>query len=109
MVITTRSLLHALAVNSALLACLFFATPALAATCSEADTEALGWLAKMSRSYREVAYQGVVTFQRDGDLQVMQIARSVDVSESSELLTRLTGQGARVVRALDRLTESLRG
>ncbi|MDO8860763.1 MucB/RseB C-terminal domain-containing protein [Haliea sp. E1-2-M8] len=97
--ITTRSLFHALAVNTALLACIFIATPAPAATCSETDAEALGWLAKMSRSYREVAYQGVVTFQRGGDLQVMQIARSVEVGESSELLTRLTGQGAQVVRA----------
>lgn len=99
MVITTRSLFHALAVGPVVLACLFSATPVPAATCSEADTEALGWLAKMSRSYREVAYQGVVTLQRGGDLQVMQIARSVNVGEGSELLTRLTGQGARVVRA----------
>ena len=99
MVITARSLLHALAVHLVLPACLMSAPAALAAGCSAADTEALGWLAKMSRSYREVAYQGVVTFQRGDDLQVMQIARSFQAGESHELLTRLTGQGAQVVRA----------
>lgn len=99
MVITARSLLQALAVHVALLACLITAPTVRANTCSETDTEALGWLAKMSSSYREVAYQGVVTFQRGDDLQVMQIARSLDDGESHELLTRLTGQGAQVVRA----------
>lgn len=99
MVITARSLLHSLAVYGVLLASQIAAPPASAITCSETDAEALGWLAKMSRSYREVAYQGVVTFQRGDDLQVMQIARSVESGQSHELLTRLTGQGARVVRA----------
>lgn len=98
MVITARSLLYALAFHVALLACFLTAPTVLATTCSETDAEALGWLAKMSSSYREVAYQGVVTFQRGDDLQVMQIARSVEAGESHELLTRLTGQGAQVVR-----------
>lgn len=98
MVITARSLLHVLAVNIALLACLVAAPSVLAAACPESDAEALGWLAKMSRSYHEVAYQGVVTFQRGDELQVMQISRSVESGQGHELLTRLTGQGARVVR-----------
>ncbi len=96
--ITARSLLQTLVVNVAIAACLFSSSLALAASCTEADAEALGWLAKMSRSYREVAYQGVVTFQRGDDLQVMQIARSMEDGRSRELLTRLTGQGASVVR-----------
>ncbi len=98
MVITVRSLLQTLVVNATIVACLVGAPVTFAASCSEADTEALGWLAKMSRSYHEVAYQGVVTFQRGDDLQVMQIARSMADGQSHELLTRLTGQGARVVR-----------
>jgi sigma-E factor negative regulatory protein RseB len=97
-VITTRSLLNALAAPLALLACIFAAPQPLASACSETDTEALGWLAKMSRSYREVAYEGVVTLQRGDELQVMQIARSVDSGQSHELLTRLTAQGAQVIR-----------
>ncbi|MEQ9465501.1 MAG: MucB/RseB C-terminal domain-containing protein [Haliea sp.] len=98
MVFTARSLFQALVVNTTIVACLFGAPLAFASSCSEADVEALGWLAKMSRSYREVAYQGVVTFQRGDDLQVMQIARSMEGGQSHELLTRLTGQGASVVR-----------
>lgn len=99
MVTTARSLLHSLATHGVLLASLMTAPPVFAAACSESDVEALGWLAKMTRSYREVAYQGVVTFQRGDDLQVMQIARSVESGQSHELLTRLTGQGVQVVRA----------
>ncbi len=99
MVSTARSLFHALTFVTTLSACLVAAPAALATTCSETDAVALGWLAKMSRSYRELAYQGVVTFQRGDDLQVMQIARSVESGQTHELLTRLTGQGAQVVRA----------
>jgi|TARA_R110001599_G_scaffold63703_14_gene177554 sigma-E factor negative regulatory protein RseB len=69
------------------------------AACSEVDTEALDWLARMARSHSEVAYHGVVTLQRGDDMQVVQVARSLADGYSSEHLTRLTGQGAQVIRS----------
>lgn len=71
---------------------------ALAATCPEADPEALKWLDKMSRSSHHTAYHGVVTLQRGEDMQVMQLSHSVSDGTTSEQLTKLTGQGAQVVR-----------
>jgi sigma-E factor negative regulatory protein RseB len=82
----------------AVLLSLFAATGATAAACPEADTVALEWLDKMSRSMRQVSYQGVVTLQRGDEMQAMQVLHSVDHGNSSERLTLLTGQGAQVVR-----------
>lgn len=73
-------------------------TRALAANCPGADPDALAWLDKMSRSLREVSYQGVVTFQRGEDMQVIQLSHRVADGKASERLTQLTGQGAGVVR-----------
>jgi len=69
-----------------------------ASACLDTNHEALQWLDKMSRSAHEVSYQGVVTFQRGDDMQVMQIFHSVTGDAASESLTQLTGQGAQVVR-----------
>jgi sigma-E factor negative regulatory protein RseB len=69
-----------------------------AAACTDADMEALRWLDRMSRSILQVNYSGVVTFQRGGDMQVMQVSHSVADGKASERLTELTGQGAEVVR-----------
>jgi sigma-E factor negative regulatory protein RseB len=66
--------------------------------CPGADAEALQWLDKMSRSLRQVSYQGVVTLQRDENMQVMQVSHSVGPTLGSERLTELTGQGAHVER-----------
>jgi sigma-E factor negative regulatory protein RseB len=67
--------------------------------CPEGDAVALQWLDKMSRSLRQISYQGVVTLQRDDEMQVMQITHSVDGGSSFERLTELTGQGAQVERS----------
>lgn len=75
-----------------------FALASSAQTCPGADTEALEWMDKMSRSIHEVSYHGVVTLQRDNDMQVMQVSHQVDEGASSERLTQLTGQGAQVER-----------
>jgi len=75
-----------------------YAAQAAATSCPPADTEALQWLEKMSRSAQEVSYHGVVTFQRGDDMQVMQISHSVSGGTASERLTQLTGQGAQVTR-----------
>jgi sigma-E factor negative regulatory protein RseB len=72
---------------------------ASAAVCPEADATALSWLDKMSRSVRQVSYNGVVTLQRGDDMQVMQVSHSVEEGTISERLTELTGQGAQVERA----------
>jgi sigma-E factor negative regulatory protein RseB len=81
-------------------AALVAASPAFAAGCPGADAEAIRWLDKMARSAHEVSYHGVVTFQRGGDdMQVMQVSHSVEGGTTSESLTQLTGQGAKVVRS----------
>lgn len=73
---------------------------AFASTCPGADSEAISWLDKMSRSVHQVSYHGVVTYQRGGeDMQVMQVSHSVENGTTSESMTQLTGQGAKVVRA----------
>jgi sigma-E factor negative regulatory protein RseB len=71
---------------------------AAAVECSDTDLMALEWLDKMSRSMREVNYQGVVTLQRGQEMQVMQVSHAVGHGGSSEILTELTGQGAQVER-----------
>lgn len=82
-----------------LLVSLLFATSVWADNCPQTDARAMAWLDKMSRSNHQVAYHGVVTFQRGEEMQVMQISHSIAGTNSSEQLTRLTGQGAQVVRA----------
>jgi sigma-E factor negative regulatory protein RseB len=81
-----------------LLAAAALAPAARAADCPDADPEALRWLDRMSRSSHYSVYHGVVTLQRGDDMQVMQISHSIDGTASTEQLTKLTGQGARVVR-----------
>jgi sigma-E factor negative regulatory protein RseB len=68
------------------------------AECPDTDSQALAWLQRMSHSLHEISYEGVVTFQRGEDLQVMQISHAVADGHEHESLTQLTGQGARVVR-----------
>ena len=79
-------------------ACALLALSANATDCDDSDQEALAWLDRMSRSTQQVAYQGVVTFQRGDELQVMQLSHRVAGPAASEQMTRLTGQGAQVVR-----------
>ncbi|MFC1578821.1 MucB/RseB C-terminal domain-containing protein [Pseudomonadota bacterium] len=81
-----------------LLACVLVAARAGATTCPEADTEALAWLDKMSRSINQVSYHGVVTFQRGEDMQAMKLSHFVADGLASERLIELTGQGAEVLR-----------
>ena len=79
---------------------LMFASLTASAVCPGADSEAIKWLDKMSRSVHQVNYHGVVTFQRgEEDMQVMQVSHSVTDGTTTESMTQLTGQGAKVVRA----------
>jgi sigma-E factor negative regulatory protein RseB len=82
----------------ACLATLVVSVRAESSDCESADSEALRWLDKMSKSLREVSYQGVVMLQRGGDMQVMQVSHAVGHGSSSERLTKLTGRGAQVER-----------
>jgi len=83
-----------------LVVALFTTSTVFAAACPGADAEAIKWLDKMARSVHEVSYHGVVTFQRGGDdMQVMQVSHSVEEGTTTESLTQLTGQGAKVVRS----------
>lgn len=86
-----------LAIAMSLLVTTGVAGRAAASDCHGAE-EALQWLDKMSRSLRQVSYQGVVTLQRGNDIQVMQLSHFVGRGFSSERMTELTGQGAQVER-----------
>ena len=75
------------------------ATELAVAGCPDADAEALQWLDKMSRSLRQSSYEGVITLQRNGDIQTVQVSHAVNDGSSVERMTELTGQGAQVERA----------
>jgi sigma-E factor negative regulatory protein RseB len=77
---------------------LFAAGVAAAAGCPGTDERALKWLDKMSHSLQEISYEGVVTLQRGSDMRVMRVSHTVGEDGSSEVLTELTGKGARVER-----------
>ena len=81
-----------------LLAMCLVAPPLQAITCEGADPEALAWLDKMGASIHEHSYHGVVTLQRRENMQVVKISHVVSQGVSSEQMTQLTGQGARVDR-----------
>ncbi len=85
-------------ITAALGSLLLIAASVGASQCPQADSEALMWLDKMSRSLNSVSYHGVVTLQRGDDMQVMQVSHRVTGDSSTENITELTGQGARVER-----------
>jgi sigma-E factor negative regulatory protein RseB len=66
--------------------------------CRDADKTALRWLDRMSRSLRETSYQGVFTYQHGLSMQAMRITHSVKNNIETEEVTRLSGNGERVVR-----------
>jgi sigma-E factor negative regulatory protein RseB len=66
--------------------------------CPDADKTALRWLDRMSRSLREISYQGVFTYQHGLSVQAMRISHSVKNNVETEEVTRLSGSGERVVR-----------
>lgn len=70
----------------------------VAAVCDEQDLKVLVWLEKMSRSLHESSYHGIVTLQKADGWQSVQVSHVVDGGRAAESLTRLTGQGAEVVR-----------
>jgi sigma-E factor negative regulatory protein RseB len=81
-----------------LLAVLVMAGPALAWSDCQADQEALSWLERMSRSLREVSYEGVFTYQHGGSVQALRISHAVEEGRETEQLTSLSGRSGGVVR-----------
>ncbi|MFK8041280.1 MucB/RseB C-terminal domain-containing protein [Congregibacter sp.] len=67
--------------------------------CDALDPSVAKLLQAMSSNAQQVNYSGVVTLQRGGDMQIMQLSHSVVNGQASEELSRLTGQDARVERS----------
>lgn len=66
--------------------------------CADMDPRALQILEAMARGDSAVNFSGVVTLQRGGDMQIVEISHSVADGQEREQLTRLTGQDASVTR-----------
>jgi sigma-E factor negative regulatory protein RseB len=81
---------------AALAALLPLASPALGADCAGVDPSVEQLLARLVNSTGEVAYSGVVTLQRGGDMQIIEVSHRVRGDVASDELSRLTGRGARV-------------
>jgi sigma-E factor negative regulatory protein RseB len=72
--------------------------PAWAQSDCAADQAALNWLERMSRSLREVSYQGVFTYQHGNSMQSLRISHSVSGEHETEQITSLNGRGGSVTR-----------
>ncbi|WP_414980818.1 MucB/RseB C-terminal domain-containing protein [Congregibacter sp.] len=80
--------------------CLIVPATALAQQqCEALDPAVARLLQAMSNNAQQVSYSGVVTLQRGGDMQIMELSHSVSNGQASEELSRLTGQDARVERS----------
>lgn len=82
-----------------LLVCLTASGVVAAAECPELDPQVHRLLHAMSSNAAKVEYSGVVTLQRGGDMQVMEVSHRVQGDSATEVLSRLTGQDARVLRS----------
>ncbi|WP_439107803.1 MucB/RseB C-terminal domain-containing protein [Congregibacter sp.] len=67
--------------------------------CETLDPSVTRLLQAMSSNAQQVSYSGVVTLQRGGDMQIMELSHSVENGQSTEQLSRLTGQDALVERS----------
>ncbi|MDP5071361.1 MAG: MucB/RseB C-terminal domain-containing protein [Congregibacter sp.] len=67
--------------------------------CETLDPSVARLLQAMSSNAQQVSYSGVVTLQRGGDMQIMELSHRVENGQASEKLSRLTGQDARVDRS----------
>lgn len=70
-----------------------------AADCPSLDPKVEALLRAMSSNAARVEYSGVVTLQRGADMQVMKLSHRVDGGRATDVLSRLTGQDARVLRS----------
>lgn len=70
----------------------------LADSCRVLDPEVQRLLQAISSNAQRVNYSGVVTLQRGGDMQVIELSHGVSNNTETEAISRLTGQDARVER-----------
>lgn len=75
------------------------AAPAHAAECEGIAPEVERLLAGLGSSAQQVVFSGVVTLQRGGDMQIMEVSHRVEAGVASDTLSPLTGSDARVERA----------
>lgn len=73
--------------------------PAMAQDCEGIDPQVLRLFRAMSVNSQQIDYSGVVTLQRGGDMQIMELSHQVVDGQATEELARLTGQDARVERS----------
>ena len=66
--------------------------------CAAVDPQVQRLLAALSGRTRLIDYHGVVTLQRGGDMQIMELSHRVVDGQATEELSRLTGQDAKVSR-----------
>lgn len=67
--------------------------------CESLDPQVGALLKAMSSNAQRVDYSGVVTLQRGGDMQIMELSHRVVDGTATDDLARLTGQDARVERS----------
>ena len=63
-----------------------------------ADSEARHWLERMSMASQSLNYSGIFVYQREGNLEAMQIVHASDESGERERLLSLTGPKREVLR-----------
>ena len=66
--------------------------------CAELEPRVRELLHAMSTNTQAFEYSGVITLQRGGDMQVMEISRRISGDTATQQLARLTGQDSRVMR-----------
>lgn len=81
------------------MSCLLFAPASWSQDCPSLDGDVLKLLDAMAANSQRIEYSGVVTLQRGGDMQIMELSHSVSDGRATEQLARLTGQDALVERS----------
>ncbi|MEO0436910.1 MAG: MucB/RseB C-terminal domain-containing protein [Pseudomonadota bacterium] len=74
------------------------AASAHAQQCEQMDDRVRDLLRAMSSNSQQIDYNGVVTLQRGGDMQIMELTHTVSGGQATEAISRLTGQDARIER-----------
>ncbi|MEM6302841.1 MAG: MucB/RseB C-terminal domain-containing protein [Pseudomonadota bacterium] len=74
------------------------AASANAQQCAQMDSQVRDLLRAMSSNAQQIDYRGVVTLQRGGDMQIMELTHTVTGGKATEAISRLTGQDARIER-----------
>lgn len=71
---------------------------ALVPATASADGDADAWLVRMARALDALEYQGVFVYVHDGQVEAMQVSRTIGASGPRDHLAALTGDRRQVVR-----------